>query len=65
VIGRLPKGTTGLVLGSATDDTGLEWWFVAIEPGQTVADCIYYATQGGRDYKLGWVCSRFVERIGE
>lgn len=61
VIAKLPQGATGVALGNTIDDTGREWWFVAIRPGQPLIDGIYYEVEGAGDHKLGWVSSRFVE----
>lgn len=60
-----PKGSLGTAIAESVDDTGRTWWFVImrnnIEPISTILND--GANNSSAYYTMGWMSSRFVERI--
>jgi len=65
IIGKLKKESIGFALGEKQDSTGRVWWFVAIPDNYEILNTLFYDRENETSYKLGWISSRFVERIEE
>ncbi len=65
IIAEYPKLSKGTVLASMTDEDGVEWWFVLMEPNAEVENSIFHQGKNGLEDAAyyGWMSSRYLERI--
>jgi hypothetical protein len=65
-LGKLSAGTIGYGLSQKTDSTGRVWWFVAITPETVIKESMFHDSKDEpRDYKLGWISSRYIKKLEE
>jgi hypothetical protein len=66
VIGKVQNSAEGYCLAQKTDSTGRIWWYVAFKPETKIKSVFkYYSKYEPKEYKLGWISSRFVKIIKE
>lgn len=63
-IGKIIQNSTGFALAEKTDETGRVWWFVALNSYNSLKNTLYYTNKNQpNSYYLGWISSRFVEKL--
>jgi hypothetical protein len=64
VLGKISSESIGYALSEKTDATGRIWWYVALKPETTIFNSRFYdPEEEAKSFKLGWISSRFVEKL--
>jgi hypothetical protein len=62
-IGEFLKGQKGTAYKSSTDSTGRVWWLMESEPLDSLQNSYFYNESKIKTSFIGWISSRYVERI--
>jgi len=64
-IGEFLKGQKGTAYKSSTDSTGRVWWLMESEPLDSLQNSYFYNENRVKASFIGWISSRYVERIND
>lgn len=63
IVSVYPQNSYGTAWAEKQDSTGRTWWFVEMDPVKSLKDNIIYTLDGGVSRHVGWISSRYVEKI--
>ena len=64
VLGVYPSQSEGIAFAKKTDETGREWWFVAMKNNFAPLSSIIHKGNTDEDYySLGWMSNRYLEKL--